>query len=233
MTMSAIDTHLASWIGAWPPPSPGLHVVATEHRDRPGWDGAVRPLLGAVDADGAGLVAVSPRFANAVTALLQGRPAAALDDPDLCSRVGHAVAGPGTQLGRGVLRWATQVNADIEEVGVWRAWDDPIVPAWLAPFRGEALLALDEDGAYAGGVGIKRHDATGHELSVVTDAAHRGQGLARRLVATAARHHLSDVPLLTYLHDSANTGSARVADAVGFPDRGWGVLGVWGSEAAG
>ena len=41
----------------------------------------------------------------------------------------------------------------------------------------------------------------------------------------------------TYLHDPANTASAKVADAAGFPDRGWTVLGMAGprelAEAAG
>jgi hypothetical protein len=31
----------------------------------------------------------------------------------------------------------------------------------------------------------------------------------------------------TYLHDPANVASAHVAEAAGFPDRGWAVLGLW------
>jgi len=31
----------------------------------------------------------------------------------------------------------------------------------------------------------------------------------------------------TYLHDPANLASARVADAAGFPDRGWAVFGAF------
>lgn len=226
----ALAAHLAAWVGAWPPPSPGIHVVASARRTEPGWDGAVRPLLGAVDADGAAIVAVDPSLFEEVAALLEGAPADALRDEELCRRVGAAVVGPGAVLGRGVMRWATRVRPDVAELGVWLPIDDPRVPQWLYPFGGDALLALDEDGAYAAGVGVKRHDPTGHELSVVTDPAHRGQGLARRLVATAARHVLREVPVVTYLHDERNTGSARVAEAVGFPDRGWGVLGVFGGE---
>lgn len=81
------------------------------------------------------------------------------------------------------------------------------------------------DGAVAPllGVGIKRHDRIGRELAVVTTAQQRGRGLARRLVAQAARRVLDEGGLPTYLHGPDNTASARVADAVGFPDRGWSV----------
>ena len=104
------------------------------------------------------------------------------------------------------------------------------MPAWLDPFGGEALVALDEDGAYVGGVGIKRHGPTGHEVAVVVDEERRGEGIARRLVATATRHELEQVPVVTYLHDPANAASGAVADAVGIPDRGWRVLGVFGGD---
>ena len=76
-----------------------------------------------------------------------------------------------------------------------------------------------EDGAYGAGVGIKRHDPIGHELAVVTTARLQGRGLARRLVAQAGRRILDEDGLPTYLHDRRNEASARVADAVGFPDR--------------
>ena len=77
------------------------------------------------------------------------------------------------------------------------------------------------------GVGIKVHDPHGQELSVVTDEAARGLGYARRLVATAARRVLADGSVPTYLHAPDNTASARVAEAVGFADRGWKVYGLW------
>jgi predicted GNAT family acetyltransferase len=48
------------------------------------------------------------------------------------------------------------------------------------------------------------------------------------LVATAAREVLRRGAVPTYLHDVANTASAKVADAAGFPDRGWRVLGLSG-----
>jgi len=98
------------------------------------------------------------------------------------------------------------------------------------------LVVLDDD-VYVAGVGLKRHDEHGQEISVGTEQAARGRGLARRLVAQAARRLLAAGIVPTYLHDPANTASAKVADAAGFPDRGWTVLGMAGprelAEAAG
>jgi hypothetical protein len=47
------------------------------------------------------------------------------------------------------------------------------------------------------------------------------------LVAQAARRVLADGALPLYLHEAANAASARVADAAGFPDRGWRLIGLY------
>lgn len=227
--MSLTD-HLREWIGAWPPPGPGLTVVAARARAEPGWDGKRRDLLGAIDPDGDGVVAVVPAIHMAVAELLHGADPETLDDEEVRTQIGELAGGQGAVLGIGVLRWTTEVTSDFEPLGVWLPHTDPRVPEWLEPFGGKALVALDEDGDYAGGVGVKRHGPSGHELAVVTHEDHRGKGLARRLVATAARDVLEHVPVVTYLHSPDNTASAKVADAVGIPDRGWRTLGVFGGE---
>lgn len=242
--------HLRAWLGDWPladgqgrsivgddhGAGRGVVVVPSARRDEPGWDGSVRPLRGALRPDGTAVVVVSPSVHGEVAGLLADRPVAALDDPGRRAAVGEAVAGAGARLGLGVLRWIARddddgVDPSVPALGSWLEHTDPRVPAWLHPFGGEALVALDDEGAYAAGVGVKRHDRTGHELSVVTDEPHRGRGLARRLVATAARSELTRVPVVTYLHAPDNIASARVADAVGFRDRGWRIIGVFGGEA--
>src|SRR5213076_377345 len=60
------------------------------------------------------------------------------------------------------------------------------------------------------GVWVPADDPDGRELSVGTEPAARGQGLARRLVAQAARQVIADGAVATYLHDPANLASARV-----------------------
>ncbi|CAN5843050.1 hypothetical protein BH20ACT7_BH20ACT7_20140 [soil metagenome] len=149
-----------------------------------------------------------------------------LGSPTFGAGLGAVLQRPGAVFGRGVLRWAETVP-DLGEPGVWLPPTDPRVPAWLRPFNGEVLVVLDAHGRYAAGVGRKLHDEFGHELAVVTEPAMRGRGLARRLVAQAARRVLADGAVPTYLHDPKNAASAGVAEAAGFADRGWSVYGLW------
>ena len=121
----------------------------------------------------------------------------------------------------------------LADAGEWVDALDPVVPDWLHPFGGRVLVARGDDGRYLAGVGIKRHDGYGHELSVGTEPEARGRGLARRLVAQAARALLDDGIVATYLHDPANEASARVAEATGFLDLGWRVLGMFDPSEAG
>jgi GNAT superfamily N-acetyltransferase len=234
--------HWRTWTGATPdelsvlgtPAPPTVVVVASEGRLRPGWDGAVHAVTGVADPAGNAIVSVPPGYDERARALLTGGGdvdllRAAL--PSLLGRPDHIVY-------RGVCRWAVDVpSADVlPDVGEWLPATDARVPAWLKPFGGEVLVVLDDD-VYVAGVGLKRHDAHGQEISVGTEEAARGRGLARRLVAQAARKLLAAGIVPTYLHDPANTASAKVADAAGFPDQGWTVLGIAGprevAEASG
>ncbi|HEX6257152.1 MAG TPA: GNAT family N-acetyltransferase [Euzebyales bacterium] len=222
--------HLRGWLGAWPPGGT-VDVVGTDVRDRPGWDGTVARLVGVGTPDRA-LLSVPPDRASAVTAVV-----GPLDDRSVRSAIVRAVGADDKILGRGVFRWSETVAtaSALPDAGEWVDRDDARVPGWLRPFNyPQVLIAWDEDGAYGAGVGIKRHDPIGHELAVVTTARLQGRGLARRLVAQAGRRILDEDGLPTYLHDRRNEASARVADAVGFPDRGWTVYGLFdGTPAAG
>ncbi len=79
---------------------------------------------------------------------------------------------------------------------------------------------------YVAGLGFKRHDELGMEVAVATEEAWRGRGLARALVARAASRILRGGGVPIYLHGRGNAASARVAEASGFPDRGWSILGL-------
>jgi len=221
------DDHLAAWVGAWPPTLP-VRVVIDPEPELPGWDGTTRGVVGVVDPEGRCVVRVPPAVA---ARLVQPVP----DVASLLSALPGAIGTPGT-AGTGVLRWAQDVPAQevLPDVGMWLpaarvGESDPRVPAWLRPFGGEVLVALDHDGRYLAGVGLKRHHESGREIAVVTDERARGHGLARRLVAQAARYVLAERPAVIYLHAPGNEASARVARASGFPDTGWQVLGFWSS----
>jgi GNAT superfamily N-acetyltransferase len=208
--------HLRSWLGAWPPAGP-VQVVGSRRRVEPAWDGNVYPVAGVATPAGT-VLSVPPDAADEVRRLGAdlGRIAEAL--PALVDR-------PTSPLGTGVFRWCHEV-VETEPVGVWLPPDDERLPDWLRPFNAEVLVHFDGEGRYAAGVGRKRHDEFGQELAVATDPGHRGRGLARRLVAEAARRVADEGAVATYLHHPANVASARVAEHAGFPDAGWQVIGL-------
>lgn len=217
-----LERHLASWVGAWPPPGPGVHVVGDPARLEPAWDGSVHSLLGVSNGSGT-MIAVPPKAADAVKQAV----AAGLDRDGLGNELGDILGVGPAAFGAGVFRTTAVVDPNLTDLGMWFDHQSDDLPEWLAPFNGRRLVAFDDDGAVLGSVGIKVHDEFGQEISVVTAQAARGTGIARRLVATAARRILADGAVPTYLHAHDNTASARVADAVGFVDSGWLVYGLW------
>ncbi|MEO1056855.1 MAG: GNAT family N-acetyltransferase [Actinomycetota bacterium] len=200
-------------------------MIASPLTAQPGWDGRPRRVTGVVDAEGRAVIGVEPTVAASL-------PADPRDIDAVRSAVPTAIGRPGV-VGLGVLRWAVDVpdTNTLPDIGVWLPAaladdpEDPRVDTWLAPFGGEVLVALDTDGSYLGGVGLKRHDEFGREIAVVTAEAAQGRGIARRLVAQAARRVLAEGLAVTYLHAHDNVASAHVARACGFPDTGWQVVG--------
>ncbi|MCC6791959.1 MAG: GNAT family N-acetyltransferase, partial [Thermomicrobiales bacterium] len=207
--------HLRAWLGDWPGTGEPVVTVA-ELRDRPRWDGGAWPLLGVGNRAGA-VLSVSPALAADLGAEMLDEVAGVLRLDDGAAVPAEAVPGGIERL---VLRW-TAAPAELPEIGEWVSPGDPRVPAWLRPFNGDVLVAWDDEGRYAAGVGRKRHNALAQEISVGTEPAQRGKGLAPALVAQAARRILAEGALPLYLHALDNMASARVADKAGFRDRGW------------
>ena len=214
--------HLDDWLGVWPPAGTGVTVVGSPRRATPGWDGSMHDVIGVATPTSA-VLSVAPESAEAVARLVSG----ASLEPDLAALAeGLApILGPG-RFGRGLFRWSA-APTPTPDLGDWVPTSDERVPPWLTPFNGDVLVAWDDEGRYGGGVGRKQHDRFGHELSVGTEESLRGRGIGRLLVATAARRVLDDGAIPTYLHAPDNHASAKVADAAGFPDLGWTVLGFW------
>ena len=212
-----LERHLAGWLGAWPPEGE-LTIVGSSHRVTPAWDGKIYPVAGVETPQGT-VLSVPPEVVE------QAR-AAGGDLATIGAALPALVGRPDARFGRGVFRWCHQLLDVTDPEAEWIPPDDERVPPWLRPFNGDVLIHLDEDGRYGAGVGRKRHDAFGQELSVATEERLRGRGLARRLVAQAARRVVDEGAVATYLHHPSNTASARVAEASGFPDTGWWILGV-------
>jgi GNAT superfamily N-acetyltransferase len=222
-TPPALSRHLNDWLGRWPGEEP-IDVVGSPRREEPGWDGRIFPVIGVHSPD-TSVLSVPPADAAAVRKGLNEHETweeLLLQLPYLLGREDRFVYS-------GVFRYCDRpiAPADLPDAGAWIAADHPSVPDWLRPFGHEVLIAWDpETGAYLAGVGIKHHDRYGQEIAVGTEEAARGRGLARRLVAQATRRILDEGAVATYQHDPANLASAHVADAAGFPDRGWRSLGM-------
>jgi ribosomal protein S18 acetylase RimI-like enzyme len=212
--------HLARRVGGVPADA-GVLVIANPRNALPGWDGHPPLVTGVADPAGRTAVALPPAEAARAAELLHGRaPGSPLNGSRmLASLVGR----PTHTVERVTFRWSVQ-PADLPDAGVWVDAGSSALPQWLRPFGGQALVAFDKKGGYLAGVGIKRHDQFGHEISVGTSPHARGLGLARRLVAQAARHILDQGLIPTYLHALDNIASSRVASAAGFPDLGWSAL---------
>jgi len=216
-----LTAFLRDRLGQWPPRQ-SLEIVPWPARDAPGWNGGTLPLVG-IESPLGTVLSVSP---TAFPDLARVDPAAvedALGMVDDYMLVPALFGRPDLHFGRGVFRAIGRV-VDLPDVGEWVPNDDPRLPDWLRPFNDEVLVVWDEEGRYAAGVGRKKHNRCGHELSVGTEAAHRGKGLARHLVAQAARRVLREGAVPIYLHSDRNAASMRVAEGAGFPHRDWHIV---------
>jgi RimJ/RimL family protein N-acetyltransferase len=98
---------------------------------------------------------------------------------------------------------------------------DPRLPDWvIGHFTGEAWVFLDENGKVLSSAVLKRYDDRLREISVGTSERARGRGLARSVVAAAARHVLSEGRAVLYNHAPDNLASAKVAESVGLHEFG-------------
>lgn len=225
-TFPPLRRHLEAWLGRWPASAP-VDVVGARQRIEPGWDGRTFAMLGVRSLTSA-VVSVPPDRAEVVRKhadhVLAGTDHGWVE---LLAAIPALLDRPEARVYSGIYRWCEQ-PAELPDAGEWIDARDPSVPEWLRPFGHEVLVARDpEDGSYLAGVGIKHHDAHGREIAVGTEPRAQGRGLARRLVAQAARRIRDEGAVATYQHDPANTASARVAEASGFPDRGWRSLGMF------
>jgi GNAT superfamily N-acetyltransferase len=97
---------------------------------------------------------------------------------------------------------------------------DPRLPDWVhGHFVGGAWVVL-EGGEVLSTAVLKRYDERLREISVGTAPAARGRGLARSVVAAAARAVLAEGRAVLYNHAVDNDASARVAESVGLHELG-------------
>src|SRR5690606_22043693 len=107
-----LTRHLRQWLGKWPAESE-LDIEESSGRIRPGWDGAIHPVIGVASPSGA-VLSVPPRHAKHLRrryAELGGLDALAVEIP-------AAVGFPRSSWYRAVFRWTTSPSP-LPEVGEW------------------------------------------------------------------------------------------------------------------
>jgi L-amino acid N-acyltransferase YncA len=167
----------------------------------------------ALTRDGGAVVGVAPAWSRLVRGHLTG-PAAV---PAGMEAVADATGG---QVWSWIARTGVAIPPPPVEVAVVHA-TDPRLPDWVkGHFTGEAWVVLDEDGRVLSTAVLKRYDDRLREISVGTEEAARGRGLAKAVTAAAARAVLAEGRAVLYNHDPDNHTSARVAEAVGLHQLG-------------
>ena len=197
---------------------PGVHVIPSERRTRPGWGGYTIPVL-ALATPGGGVVSVRPDLVERTRGQLSmfntGRPIGAAEFARLqqVSRTSipyaYSLSGYVLYTDPGHFRPRPSRALPIER-------NDPRGADLRRRFDGEIFAIFGIRGEIASWSAIKLKSDDVWEIAVVTDAAYRGQGLAKEVVSAATAHILEQGRMALYIHDRNNQASARVCRALGY-----------------
>jgi GNAT superfamily N-acetyltransferase len=199
---------------------PGVHVVTSERRARPGWGGYITPLY-AISIPGGGVVSCRPDLAAAVRREMPlpapGRP------------LGEREFSRLRAISQRAIPYAYCLTGDILYVD--RAGFKPVaeraqqldrLDAHGADLRrrfdGEIFVVNGMRGEIAAWSAVKLKSDEIWEIAVVTEAAYRGRGLAKRVVSAATAYILDHGRVPLYVHDRTNVASARVSRALGYAE---------------
>jgi GNAT superfamily N-acetyltransferase len=199
---------------------PGLHLVPSDRRGRPGWGGYTVPLLALSTIHG-GVVSCRPDLLDPVVRELSravvGEPLSEADFERLRRVARRAVPYAYTLNGYALF-------CDLDHFRPAGGLAERLIPTdrrGVGPdlrrrFDGEIFVmrgARDEIASWAA-IKLKSEDVW--EIAVVTEAAYRGRGYAKQVVSAATQHILDLGRLALYVHDRANHASARVCRSLGY-----------------
>ena len=215
-----IDAFHAAELGCNPAmlKQPGVHVLPSERRSRPGWGGYTVPILALSTAVG-GVVSTRPdlldRVRSALSPTVPDRP---LGMPDF-ARLQHVarIAVPYAYSLSGHVLYTDRehfVPRPSRARRIDRA--DPRGTDLRRRFDGEIFAIWSVRGEIASWSAIKLKSDDVWEIAVVTEAPFRGQGLAKEVVSAATEHIIEQGRLALYVHDRTNLASAKVCRALGY-----------------
>jgi hypothetical protein len=207
----------------------GVTLCAPPHRDSPRWMGWMVPLT-CVRVEqalpGAGVVSVTPAHLSALSTLLRDDGAAVL--PPHCAGIssfGRQHFPQGSIRVDRILRCdATTFTPAPEVLPISQlAVTDTEFHWYRLHFDGPVFVARDAQGRIISWAAIKCKSDDLWEMAVVTNAGYRNRGLARSVVSRATQASLDADRAPMYLHDLANTASAKVCHALGYQPYGYEV----------
>jgi RimJ/RimL family protein N-acetyltransferase len=197
---------------------PGVHVLPSERRTRPGWGGYTVPVLALSTARG-GVVSTRPDLMDRVrSALGPPTPERPLGVPDF-ARLQHVtrISVPYAYSLSGYVLYADHEHFQGRPSRARRIErDDPRGADLRRRFDGEIFAIWSVRGEIASWSAIKLKSDDVWEIAVVTEAPFRGQGLAKEVVSAATEHILSNGRIALYVHDRTNLASAKVCRALGY-----------------
>ena len=197
---------------------PGVHVIPSERRTRPGWGGYTVPLL-ALSTVGGGVVSTRPDMVERVRLELAtcppGQPIGTIEFERL-RQIEPAVIPYAYNLS-GYVLYADEEHFRPQS-GRAEQLDrrDSRGADLRRRFDGELFVVRGARGEIASWAAIKLKSDDVWEIAVVTEAPYRGQGLAKEVVAAATAYILEQGRLALYVHDRTNLASAKVCRALGY-----------------
>jgi RimJ/RimL family protein N-acetyltransferase len=197
---------------------PGVHVLPSERRTRPGWGGYTVPILALATANG-GIVSARPDLLERVRSALGPMPPdRPLGVPDF-ARLQHVarIAIPYAYSLSGHVLYTDREHFSPRETRARRIErTDPRGTDLRRRFDGEIFAIWSVRGEIASWSAIKLKSDDVWEIAVVTEAPFRGQGLAKEVVAAATAYILDQGRMALYVHDRTNLASAKVCRALGY-----------------
>jgi GNAT superfamily N-acetyltransferase len=199
---------------------PGLHVLASERRARPGWGGYTVPLI-ALSTPRGGIVSCRPDLLDpvrrelAMGPLALGEPLGEAEFERLRRVVRRAVPYAYNLSGCVLYCDPAHFRPVLNEAEPLRA-GDPRGLDVRRRFDGEIFALRGARGEIASWAAIKLKSDDVWEIAVVTDSPYRGRGYAKKVVSAATEHILRCGRLALYVHDRTNHASARVCRSLGY-----------------
>ena len=198
--------------------TPGVHVVSSPRRARPGWAGYNVPIT-SISTPVGGIISVSPTLVDKVKR--------ELEPIDWHAAIGEQELERLRPVARRIVPYAFCLNGHVlycsaesfkpvpGEVERLRR-DDPTGRELFSRFDGEIFVVRGVRNRIASWAALKLKSEDVWEIAVVTEAPYRGHGYAKQVVSAATAYTLQQGRMALYVHDRTNVASSRVCRGLGY-----------------